>query len=90
MTAAAWIITVITIAYVTFRSYNEYRQWLDLEQIFLPYVRPPMTLQGLQYHWPRTWRVELQQMYREGFVLCLKCDGLPHENFLDAHNAACP
>ncbi len=49
-----------------------------------------MTLQCLQQHWPRTWRAKLSRMFREGFVLCLKCDGLPHEKFLDAHNAACP
>ena len=49
-----------------------------------------MTINCVMKAWPKTWATILQEMYRDGFALCLKCGGLPHESFLDAHNSACP
>ena len=49
-----------------------------------------MTLRNLRQFFPKTWGEELQEMYLDGFVLCLKCGGLPYEDFIEAHNAACP
>ena len=49
-----------------------------------------MTLNCLKKWWPKTWAAVLQDMYTQGFALCLKCGGLPHETFIDPHNTACP
>ena len=49
-----------------------------------------MLIKNLRQLFPKTWRAELQEMYLDGFALCLKCDGLPHEDFIEAHNSACP
>ena len=49
-----------------------------------------MTINSVIATWPKTWASVLQNMYAQGYALCLKCEGLPHENFLEAHAAACP